>query len=82
MPQMLRLSQGHWLNLDVIVEVCEQHAMLVVVCTPTIPDENGTLSPYNLYLMGEERERLLAWLNHTGPVIYTRPASSDTEPPF
>jgi hypothetical protein len=75
---MLRLSQGHWLNLDQIVEVCEQKHTLVVVCTPVLPNEMDVLETYTLYLMGEERDSLLAWLAHHGQVwSVSRPADND-----
>ena len=83
MPQMLRLSQGHWLNLDTIVEVADQHTRLVVECATAIEDEHGHYVPYSLHLTGEERERLLAWLNTHSVYMSTPRADNDDEnPPF
>lgn len=59
MPQMLRLSQGHWLNLDEIVSVHDEPPLLVVACKHSMT---------HLRLKGEKRDSLLAWLAHHGQV--------------
>ena len=82
MPQMLRLSQGHWLNLDSISEVLTSHDNhLVVLCW----GENS------VRLQDAERDCLLAWLASQSQVwnVGTAPANdacpgapSGDEPPF
>lgn len=87
MPQMLRLSQGHWLNLETLVEVREMYepVHLLVACAVSSVDDNDVPQPYTLYLMGEERERLLAWLAHHSAYVDMPRADNDDEndePPF
>lgn len=83
MPQMLRLSQGHWLNLDTIVAVRDQGHRLVVSLTPAgyDPTTEGLLL-CERYLTGEERERLLAWLATHSAYVSVPRADNDDEPPF
>lgn len=65
MPQMLRLSQGHWLNLDRIVEIYEAGDRLCIVCAALALNEHNHPDTYTLYLGDEERNVVLAWLDIT-----------------
>ena len=82
MPQMLRLSQGHWLNLEQIVEVYEERHALTVVCAAMALNEDNHPDTYTLYLMEEERLTLLAWLAQHSACTHIPRAHNDDEPPF
>ena len=83
MPQMLQLSQGHWLNLDRIVEVRDQPMRLVVVLTPAYGDDTAGLVCLERHLLGAERERLLAWLTtHSAYGSVPRADNDEQEIPF
>jgi hypothetical protein len=85
MPQMLRLSQGHWLNLEQLVEVVDHGgdgAPLTVSLAAVAVTSEG-LDTYMLFLHGEERERLLTWLEtHSAYVSMPRADNDDENPPF
>jgi hypothetical protein len=83
MPQMLRLSQGHWLNLEQLVAVQDHGHQLVVTLTPAGYDQEEGLIMGERVLKGEERERLLAWLaTHSAYVSTPRADNDDENPPF
>jgi hypothetical protein len=79
---MLRLSQSHWLNLEQIIYVEDQTTSLEVTCNFGVANAFGHLEAYTVYLLGEERERLLAWLAHHTSVMPMLRPDNDDEPPF
>lgn len=85
MPQMLRLSQGHWLNLERLVEVVDHggNGTPLAVSLAAVAVTSEGLDTYMLFLHGEDRERLLAWLaTHS---VYMSPPLADNDdenPPF
>lgn len=74
MPQMLRLSQRHWLNLAQIIAVRDTADGLCVWTT------DGDRKPTRL--TGEERLALLVWLEQHSQVWRIAPPVNDDERPF